>query len=590
MRPPPRRGRAPRPQFWGSLIPFLLAAPALAQTPAPITAPPRPLPHVSLTWSHLQGGFDNVTADTVHLDYGGKLTVDAPHLQGDLIGSRYDATGGVRVHANDTTLTADRLHVDGLQRLAFSQGAVLARRPFVVKAPDIQFQPGQLTATRANVTTARPGDSPDIELRISHLTVRPVQDMDGAATGRDHVRMDGVSLYVLHNHIITFRHLGTTIGPQPPGEPPRRRPPTPGVGYSLRFGPYIGYGSSTRIGHAPVAYDLVLPLRGAPQFSLTSRQTLLHGPRLRPETPFPPPPAPGDPLAAIRALTTAPTPLLPPGDPLLFHDFLPGGNLVSLFDQPSTATLNANEEVSAHIPTEGNGRSDLYVTRYPEINLSGSIPLTPVYGLPAPDDPATFRAYLRHLVVYAGASVDVGQFYEQSGDERAGNMGSPDGTSASGANIPTSVDAGRLRSSVSLYTRPLLLAPNTVFSPSYTVTTNHYTGTSRTYSYSQYSLAVSHFFSDYSALGVRYTGSQVGGASRFNFDVLNASRELDGRLQLGDRHLTLAGGINYDLQRRHIIDYTIAVAPGLRGFTPVFSFQFFSRTFGLNFAIPGLNF
>jgi hypothetical protein len=547
---------------------LLLAVSAFAQTPAPVTKPAPSLPQVTLHFGHLQGGTQNALADAVSLDYGGELTLDASQLQGDLDDSRFDATGGVRVHANDTTLNTQSLHVDGPKQLAVANGAILTRRPFVIKAPLIQFQTNHLTATNANITTAPPGERPDIELRVSRLTLTPVLDKQGVATGRDHAEMDGVSLYLLHNHIITIRRLKATVGPQPAGAPPQKRPPTPSFGYSSRFGAYLGYGSSTRIGRAPVGYDFLAPLRGTPQFSISSSQTLFHGPSLRPEAPPLPPPVPGDPLAEIRALTTAPDLRLPLGDPLLFHDYLPGGNLISLFNQPSSATLNASERLAYHIPTQGNNRNDLYVSRYPEIGLSGSLPLNHVYGQPAPGDPEVFRNYLRHIAVYAGAGVEVGRYHEQ----------------------PTNIDGGRVQTTVSLSLRPLLVAPNTTLLPSYNITENFYTGTSSTYHYSQYSLALSHDFSNYSALGVRYTGSQVTGSSRFNFDVLNSSRELDGHLQVGDRRLALSAGIAYDLAGRRVIDYTFAVAPGLHGFTPVFTYQFFSRTFGVNLTIPGLNF
>ena len=162
---------------------------------------------------------------------------------------------------------------------------------------------------------------------------------------------------------------------------------------------------------------------------------------------------------------------------------------------------------------------------------------------------------------------------------------------------PTGIDATRLRETFSLSARPLLIAPNTFLLPGYAVTTNHYSGLGRTappaarsYSYSQYSLRLNHYFSDFSAAGVQYIASQPGGDSPFNFDVLDTTRELDGRIQVGDRKLAVAGSIRYDALHPHVIDYTLAIAPGLRGFTPVFSYSFFSRAFAIDLAIPGLTF
>ena len=552
--------------------------PAAAQTPAPPPAPDAlgPPPSVTLDLGTFSGGPSHTSADHVHLDYGGELTVNAAHLEGAPAQSTYDAIGQVYAHAHDTTLRAGRLHVDGLNRLGFSEDALLVRRPFTIHAPRIDFQTDKLVATHASVTTARPEDKPDIELRVGTLTVTPEQKMGEPPTGRQHVGLRDVGLYVLHNHILTLRELGTTIGSQP-GGPARRQGPHPSVGYSGRYGLFVSFGSTARLGPVPISYSLTQPLHSSTQVRVTSSQTLLTGPPLRPEVPLPlPPPArPHDVLATLRALTTAPPPLLPAGDPLLFHDFLPDPNPIRLFDQPSRANLSANEEVSSHIEATGRGRNDLFVSRYPEVGLSGSLPLTRAYARPAPGDSDAERHFLRHLVLYAGVDAGVGRFHEQ----------------------PTEIDATRVRTTFRLSTRPWLVAPNTVFLPGYAVTSNRYSAIgankasgSKSYAYSQYSMALNHYFSPYSAVGVQYIVSQPGGDSPFNFDVLDTTREVDGRLQAGDRKLAVAASVRYDALHPHVIDYTLAVAPGLRGFTPVFSYRFFSRAFGIGFEIPGLTF
>jgi len=518
---------------------------------------------------------NRLSADRVSLNYGDELTVDAAHLEGDPFRSRYDVTGGVRAHAHDTSLTADRLHFEGLERFGLTEQVMLTRRPFTVRARRIEFQPTGLTATRASVTTARPQDKPDIELRVSTLTVTPEQTA-GRETGRQRVILRDVGLYLLHNHVITLRRLGTTLDNEP-GGPARRQAPHPSVGYSGRYGVFVGYGSSAKLAGLPLRYSLIQPLHGSPQARVTSSQTLLVGPALRPETPPPPaPPArPHDYLATLRALTTAPRPLLPDGDPLLFHDFLPDPNPIRLFDQPPRANATASEEASYHIEATGRGRNDLYVSRYPEVILAGSLPVTRAYALPAPGDPAAFRHYLRHVVLYAGAEAGVGRFHEQ----------------------PTDIDATRQRYTVRLGTRPLLVGPNTVLLPGFAATVNRYGGIganrasgSSSYSYSQYSLALNRYFSPYSAAGVNYIVSQPAGDSPFNFDVLDTTRELDGRVQLGNQKLAVAASVRYDALHPHVIDYTLAVAPGLHGFTPVFSYRFFSRAFGIGVEIPGLTF
>ena len=564
---------------WLGLPLLLLAAPAwLAQTPAPpAPAGLGPPPSVTLDYGALSGDTQHASADHVRLDYGGELLVTAAHLQGDIARSVYDAVGNVYAHAHDTTLRAERLHADGLDRLGFSEHTTLTRRPFTVRARAIRFDPVGLTADDANVTTADPGDKPDIELRVGRMTVRPDSKPGQPDTGRERVGFTDVSLYLLHNHILTLHHYAATVGGETAGGTAKRQTPHPTVGLSGRYGLYVAYGAGAKVGPFPLRLSVVEPLHSSPQVRVTSSQTLLTGPALRSEVPppVPPPARPHDSLATLRALTTAPRPPLPAGDPLLFHDFLPDSNPIHLFDQPGRAGLSANEEASYHIEATGRGRDDLFVSRYPEVSLSGSLPVTRVYLLPAPGDPDAFRHYLRHVALYAGLDAGVGRFHEQ----------------------PDDINATRTRYTFHLSARPLLIAPNTVFQPGFALTTNHYGGIgshhasgSSAYSYSQYSLALNHYFSPYSAVGAQYVVSQPGGDSPFNFDVLDTSRELDGRIQVGDRKLALAASVRYDALHPHVIDYTLAVAPGLRGFTPVFSYRFFSRTFGIAFEIPGLSF
>ena len=155
---------------------------------------------------------------------------------------------------------------------------------------------------------------------------------------------------------------------------------------------------------------------------------------------------------------------------------------------------------------------------------------------------------------------------------------------------PTAIAGSRSQFQVALSTRPLLIAPNTVILPRLSYVTNRYAGRTLSYSYSQVSLALNHYFSDRRAVGVQYLASAVHGDSPFNFDVLDTDSELDGRFQTGDHRLALAGLVRYDLLRHDIIDYKITVAPSQRGFIPVFSYSFQSRSFGVGFDVEGLTF
>lgn len=536
-------------------------------------------------------------AETVHLDYGGMLTVTAPQMTGNPAGSVYDFTGGVHAHANDTTLHSESLLFQGAKKppsgqvetpqTITAQHALLYQRPFTLRAPQITFQPDLTTATHASLTTANPGDKPDIEMRAGTLYATPLRNRQGVLTGRQHLDMRSASLYLLHNRIITLRRLQMNVGPR---QNKNRRPrPHPTFGYSQNYGYFVGYGSGTTISKYPLLYNVVVPQRSQPQIMVSSDQILYSGPGLRQEVSVPPSPPLSPPLAALRLATTALTQPLPPGDPLLYHDFLPGGNRTPLFNPPWGTILNLSEQVNDHVPALGTGLNNLYVSSYPDVTLSGITPLTRAYSLPPPGNPTTFRHFLRHFVVDGFVGADLGHFYEQA----------PRITIGSNSVQLPDTDAYRARYSVGLFTQPWLIAHNTVLSPSINYITNRYSGTrasynlaqpSRSYSFSQVSVGVDHFFSDFSALGVRYTQSQVHGATPFFFDALPSSREVDGRLQIGNHRLALAASVSYDLVASRTINYTFAIAPGLHGITPVISYQYFTRSIGINFEVPGLSF
>ena len=92
------------------------------------------------------------------------------------------------------------------------------------------------------------------------------------------------------------------------------------------------------------------------------------------------------------------------------------------------------------------------------------------------------------------------------------------------------------------------------------------------------------------AVGVQFLASSTSGDSPFNFDVLDTSRELDLRFQTGNSRLVAASRIRYDLVIGGVIDYQVALGPSLRGFIPVFSYNFRTRSIGLGLQVKGLTF
>jgi len=550
----------------GALL--FLALPAGAQAPSPplpVSSPTSSpgLPRIVLDGGAIFGPLDRPHIEHVRASYGGELTFEADRADADLKAQMYRLSGSVRLHEADTTLRAGEVTFTGGPKGkkgggASATDAVLNQSVFTIRSPLLTATPDRIEAQDGDFTTVPPDVKPDFHIHSQSITLDRVSHRG---------TLRNATLYLFGTRLLTVPrftfHTGGGSGTA------RRHVMIPVFGVSARYGTYVAFGSSLRLGPLPAQYRLLLPTRQSVEAGLTSQQTL-YAPR-----PLAVPVVPRAPLTLldrIRDFATAPRGPLPPGDPLLFHDFLPEPNPIHLFDVPSRGGLGLAEELSVHVSAQGRRRDDLYVSRLPQVTLHGQIPLSRPPVPPAYGDAGAFRAALRHLVFYADAQETVGDYREQS---------------SSG---PYSIRARRVQTRVGLSAFPVLVASNTVIQPQIALSMSRYSGRKSSYHYSQFGVAVNHYFSDLTALGVQFLGSSTGGDSPFNFDVLDTDREADVRLQLGNRHLVAAGRIRYDLTRSGVIDYQIALAPALSGFTPVFSYNFRTRSFGLGVEIKGFTF
>jgi hypothetical protein len=568
----------------GSLLLLLAAAPACAQLPngtaagpdafpptaasapeppdttAPQSASPRLPPKVEVDFSGVLPSSANLTrVKNVRLTYGGELTMDADQADADRAGKRYNLRGNVRVHETDTTLKAEEVTFGGPDENAVATDALLSRSYYSIRAPRIAGTPEKIIAYDGDFTTVPNGGPADYHLHAQSITL-------DSLTHRGTLR--NATVYLFGTRLVTLRRV--TFGFNKGGGSGGRRVVIPTIGVSSRYGTFVAFGSNTRIMRVPLQYNVLLPTRQTVQASLRSFQTLYEPHRSF--TPAPPYTGPITLLDRIRAAATVPPGQLPEGDPLRFRDFLPDPNPIQLFNAPSHGGLYLGEDLSVHVAASGNRRNDLYISRLPEVTLSGNVPLSPVPEAPIAGDPQSFRAALRHVVLYAQAQETVGSYREQL------------------PAAPYSNYARREYSQAGLSTRPLLIAPNTVLLPTVSITSSSYSGSKSAYRYDQINVAVNHYFSDVSAVGVQFLASSTSGSSPFNFDVLDTSRELDLRFQTGNARLVAAGRIRYDLSRGGVIDYQIALGPALRGFIPVFSYNFRTRSLGLGIQVKGLTF
>ena len=579
---------------------LLFAAPALAQMPnagdtppnaplppvtapapfetAPTSTPPDRLPEFDAFIGSLSGPLNRPHISDFRTVYGHEVTFNADKADADLRAGRrrYTLSGDVRLHETDTTLRAENIVFDGTTQSAVALNAILSRKVFTIHSARIEGKSVRgvtpkedaevLTATDADLTIVPPGERADLRLHAQTITLEPATTKAGRNARKAYRGvLRNASLYLFGARLLTVPRITFHTGAG--GDAARRQTMLPTVGVSARYGTYLAFGNSLRVARLPVQYRLLLPTRQSFEATVTSQQTLYA-----PPVPAVSPPTtlagPMTLLDRIRAFATAPVPVLPDGDPLRFHDFLPEPNPIRLFDTPSRGGVGFAEELSVHVAAQGRLRDDLYVSRLPEVTLRGQLPLTPPPGPPAYGDPQAFRAALRHLVFYADAQETVGEYREQ----------------------PTNVNARRVRTQFGLNAYPLLIAPNTVFQPRVSVSTSGYSGSKKAYRYDQLDIAVNHYFSDLTAVGVQFLASNTSGDSPFNFDVLDTSREMDFRLQVGSRHFITALRVRYDLSHYRVIDYQIALAPALGGFIPVFSYNLRTRSVGLGVEIKDITF
>ena len=534
---------------------------AASDTAGPQSAPTasKSLPVVDIRVGGSSGPPNHPHLEDVHLTYGGELTLSAGQADADRAAGTYDLRGHVRVHEADTTLNAQEVTFNERQSSGVATDASIYRSYFTIRAPRIEGTPEMITAYGGDFTTVPNGGPADFYLRSQTITLD---------SGKRRGTLKNATVYLFGARLVTIPRL--TFGLGGTGGGTRRAIAIPTIGYSSRYGTFIAFGNNTRIMRLPLQYRLLLPTRQSVQAAVTSSQTL-YTPRVH-SAPTAPYTGPTTLLDRIRAAATVSPGPLPEGDPLRFTDFLPDPNPIQLLNAPSHGGLYLGEDLSTHIASSGRLRNDLYVSRLPEIALSGDIPLTPVPKAPAYGDPQAFRASLKHIVLYAQARETLGYYREQL------------------SSAPYHIYARRISHQAGLATRPILIAPNTVLLPSITITTNSYNGNKTAYRYDQVNIAVNHYFSPLTAVGVQFLASSTSGDSPFDFDVLDTSRELDLRFQTGTARLVAAGRVRYDLARGGVIDYQVALGPALRGFIPVFSYNFRTRSLGLGVQVKGFTF
>jgi len=312
----------------------------------------------------------------------------------------------------------------------------------------------------------------------------------------------------------------------------------------------------------PLTISVLVPTRAAIEASASTTVPILvprppQVPKVRPS-----------PIALLRQFAEARRSILPPSDPLLFHNFGAPSPFDNLFgangERPSlygTVTVADRERIF------GKRISDLTLNRLPEGYLSLYVPLLGRQTLPADEDPVDVRHALRQLALRFSFVPEWGEYEE----------------------FPTRVEHSRTALTGNIEARPLLIASNTLFLPRIGVESNSYSG-GRSYNYIQLDLGVQHYVTDRTAFGMNYIKSQVSGHSPFLWDTLDTSQELDLRGQVGDSHHIVNVVLRYDLNRGQLYSWNVTYGRVLHCLVPTINYDARSHNIGFGLNIQGLTF
>ena len=585
------------------LLASFLSHPAFADAPPPLPAHPAVTIHApKITGSMTQGELTGTAQDPVKLTYGGEFNVTALDVLFDRGAGHYRATGNPIVQELTAYMTAESIEFQEAVGDNLASGtarkALLVRSPYVIRADTITLGANTIVGDHAYFTTAPPNVSPAYSIRAEKMTLTPATRTADIKNG---------ALYIFGTHVATLRHYkfqyaspGTASG--------HRQFNRPNVGVSSRYGVFGSFNAPSGT-WLPIDVYFLVPQKNAPQLRLIATQSLNRHRKHTPQehvyvvgdpgkTTAGPPSSTidntvddGDDDGVAKASTTEVKPgtgreaanrnvlsvlrsyaigngILPDDDPLMFYQFVPWPITVKPLEPHSGGGIASTEQLSAHVTASGNEHNDLFVSRLPEVGLSELIPLTRVTARPKGADPARFRQYLRHPVLYAGLSGTFGRYFEQ----------------------PTNIRHERWQYNAFVNTSAFLIGSNTVIVPRILATYNHYDGSRDGYRYAQGALSMMHYFTNRTALGVDYSLSAVSGNSPFNFDILDASQELDARAQVGNKNIAIGGVVRADVDNGRVFDYRITLAPTVRGVVPIFTYDYLDKSVNVDVKFSGIEF
>jgi hypothetical protein len=523
-------------------------------------APDAPLPRIDITAEHESGSPDQgdfSAAGNVVVIGGQEFVLHADSLAITGPDESITASGHIQAREIDMSVGADRLAVEPKDQSALIEDATVGFAPYILRASRIALRDGQLHAQGAEVSTC-----PFDKHQLFHVAADRID-----VTAKNHrLIVHNAKFYVFGTRIVTIKKITHT--PSPSGEESKTQE---GIkvsgGYNGYRGPFLILGSGLHVGKLPIGVDELLPEKGKCSYAAMTSATISlakrHGADTATEANAPPPL-----VGLVRSLASDPGRPLPAGDPLLFHDYLGGDPLESLFNHPVSPQVQPVAVASYYEPLYGKRVGNLSYSRLPEFSAELDLPLWGNANLPTDRDPRDVRRALRTACWFASATVCQGYYQEQ----------------------PTGAKSGRSALGLTIGARPILIADNTLFRPTVSYFNADYTYGRDHLDYNQLSLAVQRSFSEQSAVGAQYIGTKQHGTDPFVFDSVDTNQELDLNAQAGGAGSIVGGRLKFDLIRRDFYDWQLVYACPQPGYVPAVTYDHLSELLSLEFTLSGLDF
>jgi hypothetical protein len=485
---------------------------------------------------------------------GTEFTVRADRLTGSLLTGVDTAEGHVSLRELNSYLDVDSLFASTTAQAGAASNILLRQAPYTIYAQRLTFQESEIDIYSAVLTTVPPTQASDYSIHAGRIVYQPVLHRITIFNG---------SFYLGSKRIFAFKKLSRKLEQTNSGRAGVDKLFSETFGYTGYLGPYIDYTSHFgQIGNG-VTGTFTISEKQVPSILFVGRSPVIVPHSNHVAT------APKTLLARLRQAVEATEPILPPGDPLLFHWFETQTTMDDRFNTiPNSLSVDATGVASYREMVFGHATDTLFYSRLPEASLNAVMPISGPRSLPTSHDPGQVRAALKQIALFAVVTPTIGRYYEY-----------PDNVTSDRESIVTSLES-----------RPILIGDNLLFKPTISYNDSTYPGHGNSFQIYQYDLALEQYRTDESGYGIEYTDSQERGESPFQFDTPYASRELDTRFQLGRRNAIYGIVLKYDLNNQSLFSEQLMIAPKLRSFIPRFTYDFRDSAFSVGFDISGLTY